>query len=130
MQNAALSYNYMWQDPNGNPIKLPVQALQMAYTVAAQGAVSVADGTDAGTEIDIPFLGLAQSAVCAMIWNLTGQELNCAWGGNWAPHIPPGGMLAYAFPVAPTAGVITSLRFMLTQKQVGAGRIGYFFAGS
>jgi hypothetical protein len=130
MNNAQLKYSYSWVDANSNALVVPQQVINMPYKVSAKGAILVPDGAASGAEFDVPFTGAGQGAVCVMLWNLTGQELNAAWGGNFAPHVPPGGMVAFTFPLLPAAGLVTGYRFFLTQTQVGEGRIAYFFAGN
>lgn len=89
----------------------------------------VHDGAASGTEIDIAFPGIAAASL-VFIENKTGQELNMAWGGNWFPHLPDGGAVAFLFPKTPETGGVSALRFMLTQAQVGEGHINYTVAGT
>lgn len=129
-QTAQYICNLCWADANGNVIKPAAQAVMCPYDVALTGHIPVPDGTASGTEFDVPFTGLSKAATLICIQNATHQELNCAWGGNWAPHLPDGGLQIWAHPVPVVEGAITSLRFMLTQQQVGAGRIIYTVLGS
>ena len=119
-----------WLDAQGNPVAKATQVINAPCSVALDGILPVAAGTAQGTEIDLPMLGIVQAATFVTVQNQTGQELEMAWGGNWLPNIPPGGLLRWAFPVAPSANVITSLRFMLTQEQGAAGSILYTVCGS
>jgi hypothetical protein len=128
--NSTLTFACTWEDADGNPIHPKPRTIQIPCTVGAQGAIPVPPGTASGTEVDVPFPGILSAATLVVIENETGQELNVAWGGNWAPHLPAGATLIYAMPAVPAAGAITSLRFMLTQQQVGAGLINYTVLGS
>lgn len=90
-----------------------------------QGAITIPDGTAMATEFDVTLPGVVVGASFFQFSNSTGQELNCAWGGNYAPHLPVGGSVVYNFPSAPANGPITGFRFFTTQVQSGVGRIYY-----
>lgn len=124
-----------WTDSEGNnytgtPFAGASGGMMMAGNVVNCGYLLIPDQSAQGAEFDLPFQGVAQGATYVMIANQSGQELNMAWGGNWFPHLPAGGLLLWAFPAIPQGGQITSLRFMLTQAQNGLGKIKYIYCGS
>jgi hypothetical protein len=121
--------NFSWSDAAGNVIKPKAVSIPFNYAVAITGSLPVPDETPAGTEVDVPFVGLSQGASFVWMQNSTGQDLNMAWGGNWMPFLAAGGVLLWVAPQLASAGRITSLRFMLTQAQQGPGCIIYTVAG-
>lgn len=125
-----LQFQLNWFDSEGNSRTLPMQVRSCNYKVYAEGMVTVPAGSVAGAEFDVVFHGLTEGAVCYLIKNDTGQELNRAWTGNWAPHMSNGGMAMEVMPVYPEAGAITVLRFMLTMNQVVDGFIKYWAFGT
>lgn len=130
MMQAKYAGRLQWADADGNVFNPKEIAIAIGYNIENVGMLPVPDGTAAGTEIDLPFTGVTGGASMLLVENKTGQELNTAWGGNWAPHIAVGGILLYASPAPPVAGQISSWRFMLTQQQVGMGYIAFAVLGN
>jgi hypothetical protein len=127
--NASCAIQIAYSDVDGHTRTSQFGPIGCAYTNQITGAIPVPDGTPSGTEFDVPFVGLATGASLIIIENYTGQEINAAWGGNWAPHLAAGGYLVYAMPDVPTDGCIAGLRFMTTAPQVGAGKITFYAFG-
>lgn len=112
-------------DSFGNPLMKNYPMPSVAYDDFIGGVVLVPEGAVSGAEFDVSLpTGYAASTILVM--NETGQELNTAWGGNWAPHLPDGGYMMWALPSPPATGAISSWRFMLTQNQSATGRILYW----
>lgn len=125
------SYGLAWQDVDNNPLKLPTATIESGYDVPINGIIPVPVGTPSGTEIDVSLTGIVSACAMLVIRNCTGQELNAAWQGNWAPHLPPMGMFAYCLPTTPAGGRITGWRFFLTETQsVLNGGIKYWAFGA
>jgi len=119
------SGSYSWVDADGNAMKaIATKLASCQYNVQLVGQLPVPTGLVLGAELDIPFTGLS-AASFVYIENQSGQELGMAWGGNFSPNLPNGGMLCYAFPTAPVAGGISSLRFFLTAPTTAPGLIMY-----
>lgn len=120
---------FSWTDDEGNSYKGGSGDFMCPGNSVTSGYLIVPDGSAAGTEFDLPFPSVLNAATYIFLLNKTGQDLNMAWGGNWFPHLAAGGMLLFASPTAPTAGGITSLRFMLTKGQSGIGKLKYAVCG-
>lgn len=124
--------SFSWTDILGETFHLaPGPEVTGAGAVGMTGALPVEPAV-AGTEFDLDFrpMGVTNGIAYLAIVNLTGQELNMAWGGNWAPHIPTGGRIIWALGSVPNGGQITSLRFMLTQDLTSPGYIRFAVVGS
>jgi hypothetical protein len=130
VNNASLHFGAEWSDDDSNVIHRAMRTILCPFAVAVEGSLPIPVGTAQGIEIDLPFEGVAVAATFILIENHTGQELGMAWGGNFSPNLPDGGVLIRAFPVAPAAGFITALRFWLTKAQTAPGKIVYLFGGS
>lgn len=130
MMQASFVGKCSWTDADGNPVTPAATAVSCPYCVAIAGHLPIPDGTPAGVEFDIPFTGIASACSLLRIENITGQELGMAWGGNFMPSLPPGGLLFWAFPVAVMSRPITSLRFFTTAPQSGVGKIVYSAMGT
>lgn len=128
MPNLTATLSYAFVDEDANSLHSPPLITQCPYAVVLDSSIPIPDGTASGTEIDIPFTGI-QAATFVYVKNMSGQELNAAWLGNWGLHLPDCGCLCYILPAVPSGGVIPSLRFMLTKAQVGAGKLHYVVAG-
>jgi hypothetical protein len=128
--SGTFSFKYTYPDADGNMVSSGLKTVPIPFDIPITGQIPVPAGTPSGTEIDIPFTGIVSAATFVYVQNLTGQELNAAWEGNWAPHLGAGAAMFYACPNPPESGGITSLRFMLTQDQVARGRIAYVVLGS
>jgi hypothetical protein len=124
------SFNCSWTDADGNVIRPATRTVQCPYSLCIQSALPIAQGLPAGTELDIPFTGMIQSSTLMIIQNFSGQELGMAWGGNFSPNLPAGGLLIRAFPAPPTSNPILGLRFFLTEIQATAGKVNYTLLGT
>jgi hypothetical protein len=129
VNSAKITGTISYVDVDGNT-RTTAFGLGCEYSNLATGAIPVPDGTPAGTEFDVPFVGLLEGATLVVAKNCSGQELNAAWGGNWAPHLGPGATMIYAQPVLPAGGRVLSLRFMLTKAQAGDGKIVFYAFGT
>ena len=127
---AQYSGGYQWSDPDGTIYKPKATLIECPYTVPLVSMLPVPDGAAAGTEYDLPSCGIMTGASFVWVRNWVGQELSMAWGGNWLPHLPNGGIVVWAASQLAAAGTIISLRFMLTQTQVGPGAIHYALMGT
>jgi|ERR1700722_751065 len=132
MTPLSLAYRlaFQWTTADGNPRNFAPKLGACPFNIPLESTMPVPAGTAQGTEIDISFPGIRTAATFIYICNMSGQELGMAWGGNFMPSLPPNGILCYALPQAPNAGVITSLRFFLTQVQAADGAIAYAVFGS
>jgi hypothetical protein len=129
LYTATCSYDFTWTDPDGNIVTPKIRTVSCPYSINLAGEIPVLAGTAEGVEVDIPFTGLTKAASLICVENMTGQELGMAWGGNFMPNLPAGGMMLHAFPSCPAAGPILSLRFFLTGVQAQDGKISYAVLG-
>ena len=130
MNTATSITRFIYTDVDGLVVNPKPISISVPYTTSLIGALQVQPGTAAGTEIDLPMLGINQDATYIQIQNETGQELNMAWGGNWEFHLAPGGIFVRSNPAPVLAGSITAWRFLLTQTQVALGAIIFHVLGS
>jgi hypothetical protein len=87
-------------------------------------------GTAQGAELDISFPNIGTAATFVYVENKSGQELGMAWGGNFYPDLPNGGVILLMFPEAPVQGVMTGFRFFLRQAQTTVGQVNFVVGGS
>lgn len=130
MPNASVGYQVGWADPHGRVQQIPVTSVSVPYMSAPTGVIPILANSPAGTEVDLPLLGILTAATFLLVENTSGQELNMAWGGNWAPHLPPGGMFMFSFPTAPSSGQITSWRFFTTMETTVRTGINFWALGA
>jgi hypothetical protein len=129
---AYASFSFTWTDLDGNVISPAPRGVAPPYSVSLYGSLPIPAGTASGTEVDIPFTGIAAGATHVAIENKTGQELGMAWGGNFMPSLPPGALVQWTLPsqVQQSGRSVTSLRFFLTETQPVLGHIVYQAVGA
>src|SRR5271166_3021653 len=93
----------MFTDVDGQVLNpKPIQT-SIPYMLVLIGKLPIPAGTPANTEIDLPMLGITQDATYVCIQNESGQPLGVAYGGNWMPAIPDGGMYCKTSPAPITS---------------------------
>jgi hypothetical protein len=130
MPNGVFECKWHYLDADGNAIMPAAKVVSIPYTTVANMVMWVRGGTAQGAEVDATFPGLVAAGTLIVVENETSQELNMAWGGNFFPHIPPGGVIIFAYPAAPAAGQITGLRFFTTQAQLADEKVVFTVLGS
>src|SRR5277367_4170706 len=114
-QSCQATFSFKWTDGDGDALTVKGKTLVFPGTLLLRGSLSIPAGLSSGTEVDLLLPGLVQGVSFMYLENMSGQELNMAWGGNFYPHLPDQGVMLYMFPVAPAAGAVTGWRFFLTQ---------------
>lgn len=132
MSNGTCSYSLRWTDGDGRVMSPASLSVLFPYCACSSGVLSVPAGASSGAEIDLVLPGSWTNLTAFVVENQSGQELGMAYGGNFAPSLPAGGMFAFAFPAAVSVSgrAITGWRFFLTQNQSAEAGVNYWAWGS